>query len=275
VEFLYNNYHKFGYKSPSEIKAAVLYEDGPYGVSIGETNIRLINKYGIKLVYKGSYAHDIKDMSSVIMQLKASRQDVILHTGYFPDIVLLYRQGRELGLNTYGIIGHGSGYSDYKTLQEALGMNLINYVFNSDTPSCRIVDRKKLEPETTKLIDEFLRRIKEKYNDPEPTPHYDDGGFHSWILFNHVMPLALQKYREITPDTLKMALLDVDVPPSKDPRGFGAKYAPPDHEYAGQNLRAPKSVMQWINGKEYIVWPKEVQTIEPKIPMPKDSPMAR
>ncbi len=275
LEFLNGYYTRLGYKSPGELKAAVLYEDGPYGVSCGETDLKLLKKYGMSLVFKESYAHDIKDMSSIIMKLKASGQDVILHTGYFPDIVLLYRQGRELGLKTAGVLGHGAGYSDYKTLEEALGTNLVNYVYNSDNPSCQILDKKKLEPEAGKLIDEFLKRVKEKYNDSNPTTHYTDGCFHTWCVFNEVMPLALKKYGEINAETLRKAFLEVDYPTRKDPRGWGAKFAPPDHEFAGQNLRAPGTLMQWVGGKEYIVWPKEMQTVDPKLPIPKDSPLAR
>jgi len=275
LEFLNNNYQKLGYTSPGELKAAVLYEDGPYGVSCGETDLNLIQKYGMKKVFAESYAHDIKDMSSIIMKLKASGQDVILHTGYFPDIVLLFRQARELGLKTYGILGHGAGYSDYKTLEEALGTNLVNYIYNSDNPACQILSRSNMDPEALKERDEFLRRVKEKYNDSDPTTHYTDGAFHTWTVFKEVMPLALKNYGEINAETLRKAFLEVDYPARKDPRGWGAKYAPPEHEFAGQNLRAPGTLMQWVDSKQYIVWPKEMQTIDPKLPMPKDSPLAK
>jgi hypothetical protein len=114
-----------------------------------------------------------------------------------------------------------------------------------------------------------------KNNDPNPTTHYTDGCFHAWCVFNEVMPLALKKYGEINAETLRKAFLEVDYLPEQDPRGWGAKFAPPDHEYAGQNLRAPGTLMQWVGGTEYIVWPKALQTIDPRLPMPKDSPLAK
>jgi branched-chain amino acid transport system substrate-binding protein len=275
MDFLNGNYQKLGLKSPSDLKVAILYEDGPYGVSTGERDLQMAKKYGMKVVFNESYAHDIKDMSSIIMKLKASGQDIISHTGYFPDIVLLYRQGRELGLKTHAILGHGAGYSDAKTLEESLGLTLFNYAFDTNSPAAQNVDRKKLEPETSTLIDEFLRRAKEKYNDPDPTTHYTDGCFHSLIIFNEVMPLALKKYGEINAETIRKALLEVDVPPSRDPRAWGAKYAPPDHPVAGQNLRSTATLLQRIAGKEHVAWPKPMQTVEPKFPMPKDSPLAK
>lgn len=275
MDFLNNNYQRLGYKSPSELKVAILYEDGPYGVSTGEKDFKFAQQYGMKVVFNESYAHDIKDMSSIIMKLKASGQDVISHTGYFPDIVLLYRQGRELGLKTNAILGHGAGYSDAKTLEESLGLTLFNYAFDTNSPAAQNVDRKKLEPATSKMIDEFLKRAKEKYNDPDPTTHYTDGCFHSLIIFNEVMPLALKKYGEINAETIRKAMLEVDVPPSQDPRAWGAKYAPPDHPEAGQNIRSTATLLQRITGKEHVAWPKHMQTVDPKFPMPKDSPLAK
>ena len=125
------------------------------------------------------------------------------------------------------------------------------------------------------MIDEFLRRVKEKYNDPNPTNHYTDGCFATWGVFTEIMPKALKKYGEITPETLRMAFLEVDYPARKDPKGWGLKFAPPDHEYAGQNLRGPHTILQWVGGRQYLVWPKEMQTIDPKLPMPKDSLLAK
>ena len=46
VEFLKDEYTKLGYKSPSEVRVAVIYEDGPYGMSVSVGNIELSAKYG-------------------------------------------------------------------------------------------------------------------------------------------------------------------------------------------------------------------------------------
>ena len=275
TNFLYGNYKKLGYTSPSQLKVAVLHEDGPYGVSCSKKDVAQIKKFGMKLVFKESYAHDIKDMSSIILKLKASGQDVILHTGYFPDIVLLYRQGRELGLKTHAIVAHGAGYSDGKRLEESLGLSLFNYVFDTNSPSIRNFNRKGLEPEANQVIDELLRRIKKQYNEDDPPTFYADGFVHSWIVFNEVMPLALKNYGEINADTLAKAFREIDVPPSRDPRNWGAKYAPPEHEIAGQNLRAMMTLLQRVDGKEYVAWPKRAQTIDPKFPWPKDYVLAK
>ncbi|RPJ40184.1 MAG: ABC transporter ATP-binding protein, partial [Deltaproteobacteria bacterium] len=50
VEFLKDNVAKLGYKNPSDIKIAVTYEDGPYGVSVKTTTLSQAEKYKMKVV---------------------------------------------------------------------------------------------------------------------------------------------------------------------------------------------------------------------------------
>ena len=56
--------------------------------------------------------------------------------------------------------------------------------------------------------------------------------------------------------------------------GYGVKFAPPEDKFGGQNIRSYPLIMQWINGKLAIVWPKALQSAEPVIPIPADSPYA-
>jgi branched-chain amino acid transport system substrate-binding protein len=69
------------------------------------------------------------------------------------------------------------------------------------------------------------------------------------------MPLALKKYGEINAETIRKAMLEIDVPPSRDPRAWGAKYAPPEHVEAGQNLHSVGTLLQRVAGKEHVAWP--------------------
>ena len=39
----------------------------------------------------------------------------------------------------------------------------------------------------------------------------------------------------------------------------------------GQNMRASPVVMQYVDRKVYIAWPKVLQTIDPVLPLPKGS----
>ena len=96
VLFLKDNYTKLGYKNPADVAMALIYEDGPYGASVKDANFNVANKNKMKVVLTEGYDHQTKDLSSLILKLKAHKPDAVLHAGYYPDIVLFLRQAREL-----------------------------------------------------------------------------------------------------------------------------------------------------------------------------------
>ena len=143
VEFLKDNVAKLGYKSPSDIKVAVTYEDGPYGVSVKTANLAQAEKYKMKVVLNEGYDHKAKDLSSLVLKLKAAKPDAVLNTGYYPDIVLFMRQAREMGFQTKAIIGHGAGYANFPNLEKQFGPEIVQYVYNIDGPPAQNLDRTK------------------------------------------------------------------------------------------------------------------------------------
>jgi len=50
------------------------------------------------------------------------------------------------------------------------------------------------------------------------------------------------------------------------------KFFPPGHPMAGQNERSSPVVMQYVNGRTYIAWPKAIRTTDPVVPFPKGHP---
>ncbi|RMF83309.1 MAG: ABC transporter ATP-binding protein, partial [Nitrospinota bacterium] len=111
-----------------------------------------------------------------------------------------------------------------------------------------------------------------EFGESSPAAHATMGFNHTWIFLNDVLPRAIQKYGGVTPDAIRQAALETDIPEGGTPGGYGVKFAPPGHEMAGQNLRAYPVLMQWINGKVEIVWPPALKTAEPILPLPPDSP---
>lgn len=257
-----------GAASPAEIKGAVLYEDGPYGTSTGAACVAKMKEVGMPVVYNAAYAHDIMDMSAIILKLKAADADVIFHTGYYPDIVLFFKQARELGLKWKALLGHGAGYADMPVIGGAVGKDVVNYVFNVDPPAIQYIDPATLTPEAAKAAKMFSSGLLDLYGEKDPRTHYSMGFSNLWILLEKVLPLAIEKYGDVTPDTIRMAALEIDIPDGGTPMGYGAKFAPPEHEYAGQNLRSFTTVFQYVDGKWEIVWPKAVRTSEPVLPLP-------
>jgi branched-chain amino acid transport system substrate-binding protein len=273
IEFLKDNLGKLGYKSPSEVKVAVTYEDGPYGVSVKTSNLSHAEKYKMKVVLTEGYDHKAKDLSSLVLKLKAAKPDAILNTGYYPDIVLFFRQARELGLTTKAIIGHGAGYANFPNLEKQLGREMIQYVYDIDPAPAQYLDKKKLQKEFGPIIDEFLKRYNEKYKEPDPPSHATQGLGHTWILLQTI-ERAIKKYGAPTADNIRKAALELDIPEGATPCGYGVKFAPPEHKFAGENLRSYPVIMQWVKGKTELVWPNALKTIDPKLPAPPDWPLA-
>jgi branched-chain amino acid transport system substrate-binding protein len=272
VEMVKANYAKFGYTDPKQIRVAVIHEDGPYGVSVAAASFALLKEYGMNIVLTEAYSHQAKDLSSLILKIKAAKPDVILHTGYFPDIVLFFRQAREMGLETKAIIGHGAGHSNFAPLQDALGPDLVNYVFNIDPAPAQLLDPKKLAAGQGELINEFLKRYKEKFNEDNPASSATQGFAHAWILLNDVCPVALKKYGNLDPESIRKAAAAINIQEGSTPCGYGVKFAPPEDKYAGQNVRSYPVIVQYVTGKVGIVWPTSLKTADPIIPIPADSP---
>ena len=158
VGFLKDNFSKMGLKSASEVKIAVTYEDGPYGVSVKTGSLAQAAKYKMKVVLTEGYDSKTKDLSSLVLKLKAAKPDAILNTGNYPDIVLFMRQAREMGLQTKALIGHGAGYANFPNLEKQLSPELIQYVYNIDPLPAQNLNKANLKKEIGPIIDEFLKQ---------------------------------------------------------------------------------------------------------------------
>ena len=258
---------------PNQVRVAIIHEDGPYGTSMAESNLAAAKGYGMQVVHQEAYSLSAPDLSAMVIKLKRARPDVILHTGYNPDITLFLRQSKELGLRWKALIGHGAGYGQIDKLVEAFGSD-VDYLYNVDPVAAQLLDPKTLAPGLGDLTAEFIKRYKAKTGAHEAPPHASMGFNHTWILLNEVLPRAIQKYGGWDAEALRKAALDLDIPTGGTIQGYGVKFAPPGNSMAGQNLRALPVVMQYVKGKTYVAYPFEIKTIDAVIPLPDSSPYA-
>src|SRR5260370_17600175 len=108
-------------KSAKDVRAAIIYEDGPYGAGVAAANEAEAKKQGMQVVLKEGYSVQAPDLSALVTKLRAARPDVLFHTGYNPDIALFLRQSKELGFRVKAIIGHGAGPSQLDNPKEPFG----------------------------------------------------------------------------------------------------------------------------------------------------------
>ncbi|HZT86925.1 MAG TPA: ABC transporter substrate-binding protein [Stellaceae bacterium] len=258
---------------PKDLKIALIDEDGPYGTAVQQGNEAWAKQKGLNIVLKESYAASTPDLSSLITKLRRARPDIINHAGYNPDITLFLRQAREAGLKFKMLIGNGAGYSQLDKLRETFGNDVDNFC-NIDPAPAQDLDPKKLAPGVGDLTKIMVDGYKAKTNATAVPTHCSMGFNNTWILLDKVLPIATSKYGGFDAEAVRKAALDVDVPLGGTLQGYGVKFAPPEDEMAGQNTRALPVVMQ-NHGKDItVVWPSEIATQTPVLPLPSSSPYA-
>src|SRR6185295_6152902 len=124
------------------------------------------------------------------------------------------------------------------------------------------------------LTKEMVKRYQALKGPADVPPHAAMGFNQSWIFFTDVLPRAIKKYGGIDPEALRKAALETDIPEGGTIQGYGVKFFPPGHQMAGQNERSSPVVMQYVNGRAYIAWPKSIRTADPILPLPKGHPYA-
>ncbi|MCW5749397.1 MAG: ABC transporter substrate-binding protein [Alphaproteobacteria bacterium] len=268
-----NSKSKFG-KDPKDLKVAIIHEDGAYGVDVSKGNEAGAKKAGFKVVLKEGYSATAPDLSSLVTKLKRAAPDVLFHTGYNPDISLFLRQAREQGLRFKALVGHGAGYGVYEKLKESLGDG-VNYIFNVDPISIWLTNEKALKPELPPMI----KMVGEEFDKVRPgvairSAHVGMAASNTYVFFTQVLPLAIKKYGGVASDALRKAALEVDLPEGGTMLGFGVKFEGEGQPMAGQNDRAFPVIIQYVDDKSYVVWPKSLQLREAVLPLPASSPYA-
>jgi ABC-type branched-subunit amino acid transport system substrate-binding protein len=261
-------------KDPKDTRVAIIHEDGPYGVDVSKGNEEGAKEGGLNVVLDEGYSANAPDLSSLVTKLKRARPDVILHTGYNPDISLFLRQARELGLRFSALVGHGAGYTDYTRIKQAVGTDA-NDFFDVDPISIWDTNPKALKPELPPIIqmvgDAYVKAIPDTVI---KSPHVGMAASNTYLFLSDVLPRAITKYGGVSADALAKAARDTDIPAGGTMLGFGVKFESVDQSMAGQNTRAFPVVIQYIDDKAYVVWPKSQQQREPVLKLPSSSPYA-
>jgi len=270
MDFIDKNVAKFG-KTAKDLRVAIIHEDGAYGVDVSKGNEAGAKKAGFNVVLKEGYSATAPDLSALVTKLKRARPDVIFHTGYNPDITLLLRQAREQGLKFGALVGHGAGYGVYEKLKEGLGAD-VNYFFNTDPISIWLTNDKTLDPKLPPVI----KMIGEEFDKVKPgvairSAHVGMAASNTYLFFTAVLPVAIKKYGGVDPEALRKAALDLDIKEGGTMLGFGVKFPAEGSQMAGQNERSFPVVIQYVDDKSYVVWPKSQAMREAVLPLPKGS----
>ena len=255
-------------KDPKDLKVAVIYEDGPYGSGVAAGNESACKGFGMQVVLKEGYAATSPDLSPLVTKLKRARPDVILHTGYNPDITLFLRQAKEQALRWSALIGHGAGYGQFDKLYATFKEDA-NYIYNVDPVAAQLLNPASLAPGMGDVTKEMVRRYKADVKGDEVPPHLSMGFNQAWIFLTDVLPRAIKKHGGTDAEALRKASLETDIPVGGTIQGYGVKFNPPGHQMSGQNARSTPVVMQYSGQDTFIVWPTAIKTRDAMLPLPK------
>jgi ABC-type branched-subunit amino acid transport system substrate-binding protein len=262
-----NAQSKFG-KEPKDLRVAIIHEDGAYGVDVAKGNVAGAKKAGFNIVLKEGYSATAPDLSALVTKLKRAQPDVIFHTGYNPDITLLMRQAREQGLKFGALVGHGAGYGVYEKLKEGLGPDA-NYLFDTDPISIWLANQKSMDAKLPPVI----KMVGDEFDKVRPgvairSAHVGMAASNTYVFLTEVLPRAIKQYGGVDPDALRKASLDVDLPEGGTMLGFGVKFFGEGTQFAGQNERSFPVIIQYVDDKSYVVWPKSQAQREAVLPLP-------
>ncbi|GAX90151.1 amino acid-binding protein [Effusibacillus lacus] len=241
---------------PSQMKVAIVHEDGDFGTGVTKATKEAAEKAGIPIVGEIKYnAKQTNDMTSIILKLKELNPDVLDVVQYDTDAQLFWKQAKQLGLNVKAVIGNGAGQSS-DNFGHTFGKDADGVL---DTSSAMLINKQALTPEAQKLETEFFKRYKEKFG-KEPDLIGKLAFSSAYVLFNDV----LQKTGTTDPEKVRKQALSLDLPVGATPVGWGIKFGED-----GQNTRAQMAVMQWQNGKLNVIYPENFAVAKPiMIPLP-------
>ncbi len=236
-------------------KVAVIGEDSSYGKSVSETVKKAVEEVGAKLVAYEFYDANTKDLSSLILRLKAAGPDSLIPTCYVNDAILLHRQMKQLDFNVKVFVGTGVGHNTGK-LKDAVSDD-VNGVICSGWPSLTI------NPDYAKGLNNFISEYKKVWKEDIGSPHPFGNYSGAWVLWR-----VMEKAGAADPEAIRKAALAMDEPEGFMPIGWAVKFAGPNEPNAGQNIRPDWFVEQWQKGSLYTIWPPKAMAKGIKVIMP-------
>lgn len=201
----------------------------------------MAEKHGVKIVMSEYFPAGTVDFSSQIARARQEKPDLWVSVGYPNEAIEMTRQFHASNYMPKIFVHNGVAQEDYlkatgKDGEYAIGMSLYE-------PSLK-----------TSGNAEFVRDFKAKYN-YEP-------GYYSSFGYNSVYVLgeAVKKAGTLDQEALRKVLTTL-----KLDTVMGKHEVDPN---TGMQIGIKGLLVQVLGGKREIIWPDELRTAEPKIPVP-------
>ncbi|UCF82034.1 MAG: ABC transporter substrate-binding protein [Desulfobacteraceae bacterium] len=226
--------------------ASILHENtlsGEFGV---KKFVELCEKLNIEVVMIEGYEAGATELYPFLLKAKEKDPDLVYMNSRPMDASLLMQQAQMLDFIPKLYVGNAGGFT-LPEFQRNAG-EAAEYVYSATlwTPSV-------LYPGAKEYYDKFAA----KYNTP---PGYHGAQAYAAM---YVIADALKRAKPLTPKGVRDALAETELMTVFGPVQFVS------YGKKTQQNRLPNYLVQWINGKREIVWPKEVATARYIYPAPK------
>ena len=217
--------------------AVILHENTNSGLFGAKRFVKLCEELSIEVLMNQGYDAGAAELTPLFLEVKAKDPDLVYMYSSPMDASLFMQQTRMLNLNPKLFVGNASGYA-LPEFQKNAG-EAAEYVYSHTlwTPSVPYAGAR-----------DYFDRFVAKYG---ILPGYYGAQAYAAMT---VIADALKRADPLTPKTVRDALSETEVMTVFGPVTFVS------YDKKTQQNRLPTYLVQWINGRLEIVWPKEVAT---------------
>ncbi|MEO8297788.1 MAG: ABC transporter substrate-binding protein [Burkholderiales bacterium] len=216
-------------------KAAIIYDDGPYGQSVATNYRALLAAKKISVVADESFRAGVSDLSTAVSKMRAGGADVVFMAGLVNESIVLFRAMSAQSFRPM-FVGYGQGHVQPALLQSGKAVEgtfgIVEWMPDMNKDSVR----------------KFVTAFEAKYKET-PLATSAQAYVATWAVID-----AVEKARSADPKAVRDALASLKTK-------TGPVSLLPSDEFAfdasGQ-LPVGSVVAQVINGKFVTVWPDSV-----------------
>jgi len=222
----------------ARVKTAAILHENTYSGQFGAKRfVKLCKELSIEVVINEGYEAGATELDPLLLEVKAKDPDLVYMNFSPMDASLFMQQAKMLNLNPKLYVGNAA----------SLTGEAAEFVYSPTlwTPSVPY-------PGAKDYYDKFMA----KYNSPT-----DYHGAQAYAAM-YVIVDALKRAQPLTPEGVRNALSETEMMTVFGPVKFVS------YGKKTQQNSLPTYLVQWINGKLEIVWPKEVATARYVYPAP-------
>jgi branched-chain amino acid transport system substrate-binding protein len=232
-------------RAPASLRLALLDNSSGLGQAMAAAQAAECHRRGLTVVQTLAYPPNTVDFAPLIRALSGARIEVLLHTGFANDVVLLYRGMQEAGWRPRMVIGCGPAYAMADTRQ-AVGPTL-DGTLAVDFPPFAI------SPHAAPGAAAVEAAYRTRYGAPPRSGLSLAAYVGAGIFFG-----AIARAGTIEKEKLRQAVLASNVACDTTANSWGAAFGKD-----GQNRRAATVLLQWQQGQPVTVHPADVAVARP------------